>query len=448
MKIKYFIIVLIMSLCSFTAYSQTTSGKKVYLSPFVYKSEAEEYSYFKRSLPNSLRTSLSQKINVKLGDKQLSRLEMYNKGFNYYISGNYKVTKKEIFVTFSLIHIKTNVAVLIAFAHGSKQGTKIFDSIDGMVKLILQILEKPTSEIIKKSIILSVDQEGNIKQSDESLEGLDLSGGNFTGADFSNKNLANANLSGANLTNVKLVNSNLNGTNFTNSILINTDFTGANIENAVFKNAKGMSIYNNLHQTKNRYKAKYDAHAINIINTPGYGLEIYLGPGLTHSQSQLITGGDVYAQFSGLFGIRGMLKIGYYVGFFADIGYQAFRIKEKDPDSDFIIAHDIHYLFINLGPMLVYKTFAFYMGAAFNILLKGTEYTGQNGETEDSSRSLFHELNFGFIAGFKYKYYTSNKFDLTAAVEFKYQLSNFRQNFSMATRIFGIYLTLGIAFRL
>ena len=432
----------------FSIYSYSQSqNRKIYISPFEYKSDDSGYKYFDKSLPRSIRTTISRAMAIEMGDGDLSSNELKDRGFQFYIKGMYKVTETEIFVTFSLIYSQTNKAVLIAFAHGAKQGLQIFDMIDGISKLVVETLNKPLSQILAKTLILSVDKSGQIKQSTESLAGLDLSGGIFTGADLSGRDLTDANLSNADLTRVNLTNAILIRTNFENAILDRTIFNSANIENANFKNVKQISIYNNLHATKNLSQAKFDSYAKNIITTPSIYAGFYIGPGLSYNQYQLSVGGDLYSRITGHASARFMFKSGFNFALFADIGYHALRALEKDPLSSFKVSHDLHYLYVSLGPLLMIKDFMFYSGLIFNFLLKGIEYKGCE-KTTSSDKDIYNKFNIGFVIGAMFKYYSYKSFDLTIGIDLKYQIINFLTNFSGENYIFSYYLSLGILFSL
>ena len=426
-------------------FAQHLSKRKVYIYSFKYNSNELEYEFFKRALPQSIKSTIGQSLYAKRGNKRRSRKALRKEGYNFYIEGQYKVTKKEIFVTFSVIYLKTNSAVLVAFAHGSKKGAKIFSMIDGVSKLIVTSLNKRIADVTKKTIILSVDEHGNITKSTESLANLDLSGGNFTGVDFSNRNMEGTNLSNANLTNAKLVNVNLKNANLRGATLRNTDFTAADVAHSDFSQAKGISIYNNLVKSRNKYKAKYDANILNLIRTPSYYAGFYIGPGLTYSIHNVITGGQTYSSFAGQIAGRFIFKTGYFSGVFVDLGYHILRSKEKDSLGSLSVKHDLHYLFLNMGPCFIYRNIIFNFGLSINYLLKVKE---QIGSLSESSTDGYNKINLGAVFGFRYKFYYYNKIDMLAGIDVKLQLDNFSKNRISEKKMFGIFLNFEILFTL
>ena len=361
------------------------------------------------------------------------------------MTGFLKITETEVFVTFSLIYVKTNTAVLIAFAHGSKEGQRIFDMIDGIVKLVVNVMGKPINKLLSTTVILSVEQSGEIRQSTESLAGFDLSGGNFTGANFSGRDLSNAIFSSADLTNVNFANANLINTRFTGAILDNTNFENANIQNAVFKDAKKISFYNNFHKGKNVYKANFDTLTMNIIKTPAFYLGFFLGPGLSYNVHQMIGGGDVFANLTGHIGIKAVIKTGYFISLFVDLGYSCLRAKEFDSTTNFTVRYDLHYIYLNLGPSIIFNRFVFYFGVSFNFLLHGKETLGNLSNTNLSSIQRF---NSGFVTGIIVKFYETNSYYMFTGIDLKFQLDNFRKNVINDSKIFSVFLTLGMLFSL
>ncbi len=441
---KKLIKVLIISLLFIPYQIFAKTNVKIYISPFDYKSDDKSYEYFKKSLPRSIRSTIKREMSINMGDEDLSRDELVEKGYNYYIKGMYKITKTETFVTFTLMYAKADRAVLLAFAHGTKGGTAIFDMIDGISKLVVQILQKPAQEVLNKTRILSIDKQGNIKQSTESLAGLDLSGGNFTGADLSARDLTGADLSDTNLTRVNFTNAILVNVNFSNAILDRTIFSSANIKGANFEGVSKISIYNNFHSTKNMDNAKFDPYAKNIISTPSIYVGVYLGPGYSYNQHQLMSGGQVYTRFTGNFSARLIFKTGYYFGVFADVGYMAIRALEKDPSySAYTVGYDLHYTYFSFGPAILVKNVMFYTGMSLNFLLYGTKFQG---DKEDSARDLYNTFNVGFVIGGRVKYYSYSNFDLTVGFDMKFQIDDLSNNLAGDQKIFALYLSLGILF--
>ena len=167
MKIRNIIIVvLFFFFIGKEIYSQDTNNYKIYIQPFEYKSGPSYFKYYTSSLPKSIRNTINKKIKTIIGDKTLNRRELFRSGYDFFMTGFLKITETEVFVTFSLIYVKTNTAVLIAFAHGSKEGQRIFDMIDGIVKLVVNVMGKPINKLLSTTVILSVEQSGEIRQRD------------------------------------------------------------------------------------------------------------------------------------------------------------------------------------------------------------------------------------------------------------------------------------------
>lgn len=87
---------------------------------------------------------------------------------------------------------------------------------------------------------------GNFKCANLNLEGKDLSGQNFQGADCTNAKLGNTklskvNLEGANLSNTDLKNADLSGANLKGADLANANLVGADLSNA---NLEGANLSN------------------------------------------------------------------------------------------------------------------------------------------------------------------------------------------------------------
>jgi uncharacterized protein YjbI with pentapeptide repeats len=90
-------------------------------------------------------------------------------------------------------------------------------------------------------------------------------GADLSGADLSDANLFKADLSHANLTNAKLVRTNLMNADLIQTDLTRADLTGAklnqaDVNEAIFTQVVGMGRIQGLDQTRNREKAKFDAH--------------------------------------------------------------------------------------------------------------------------------------------------------------------------------------------
>ncbi len=240
-KCIYSVFISVLIFIGFVRFSygaQDLKKKKIAITPLKYVSEKnkQRWAFFKKSLARSIRTSLDEKFIVVFNEKKLSNNELIKKGFTHKITGSYNVINNNIKISFSVIHLKKNMPIIVAKVSGYPD-TRVFDLVDKISAQVAMAVNRPVLNVTEMTRLIEIDKQGKITKGT-----VDLSNANLRGRDFEGRNLSGKNISNSDLTKADLEDTNLSNTNLSGSKLIDTDMENAklfktDLTNAILKHA-------------------------------------------------------------------------------------------------------------------------------------------------------------------------------------------------------------------
>ena len=378
--------------------------KKIFISKFEAKKIANQYSFYKSSLPRSIRSVLRKKNHVIFSNKVLNNKELLKQKCDFIIKGKYKVEKGMMKVSFSVIHVKTTRVVIIAIASGYPD-FRIFTLIDAVSKLVNDTLKRRIKVLLSRPTIMLIDENGKISVSTkDSMDGFDLSDLNLKGINLSGRNLTNVNFKNSNLSNSDLSRTNVRGANFTG-----VDYSGMKSMKKClnFKKAKmSKSMINQVYVHNLMIFANIGLAASTMYGSTGHIADLAQDSlaGVADNGFTFKFEAGAYYFFTGLLGVYGSVSYGHYILFE--------QIPAYDTNKAYRESYVIDYLNINFAVALRFYNFLLFAGGFLGFPL------GFNHEDYYSIRT-----SFGVLGGFGYKFRLSVKFYLYVGFQYKLQLT-------------------------
>ena len=384
------------------------SGKKIFIYNFKQTHGKKTYRYFQSSLARSIRVVLKSGNKLTYEKKLKSRDTLIKQGYDFFIKGKYFVRKGKMHATFSVIELKKYMSVIVVLATGYPD-TRIFDLIDAVSKIVNQTLKQPMSEILKKTMILKVTENGKVQNISDNLSGVNLSGMIFEGVNFSFKNLKKTNFSYCEIRNCTFNGADMREAKFKGSNIIFCDFNKADLKDTDFRDVYFYQI-TNFRKAKNKGDAEMSQANFDYLFTPKFqiGLTGNIGLALQYfkyadyvSETSEHEKGMTYN-----IGIKAIYYLTRNFGISMDAGYEYLLLKEKFT-SGTLYEFKISNISIVLSALLRFKRVIISVGPYFSSTLdvKGFENSG----------SVFS--NFGINIGVGYLIPIATRFDIMFSFE-------------------------------
>ena len=387
-------------------------GKKLFIYNFEQADTSKKYRYFRKSLARSVRVALRKKNTVNYNAKLLPRKSLLAQGYSFYIKGRFSVKNGKMRATFSIIELEKYMSVIVVIANGYPD-MRMFDLIDNVSVLVNKTLEKSTSELLNKTVIMIVSKSGKVKVVTTDLKRQDLSGMIFVGTNFSSMDLSYTNFSGSELRNCNFTNSNLFKTNFSGANIVECDFENADIKQANFNDVFFYKI-KKFRKAKNITSARIPQSTFDYIWNPKFQLGVTCSGGFDFSYFKyadyLSQESENETGYGYSIAARGIYYLTRNFGLMLDIGWEYLYLKEKFSSGGYgLMEYKIGNFYLNVYALLRFRRFIIYAGP----YISTTVYL--NKEKEYSY--LFS--NFGLSLGLGYLIPITVRFDILLSTEVK-----------------------------